>query len=68
MEASKFPMRFSLTAAHYPDPTPSNCDRNNLIALCTVCHLRLNAVQHAISRKHNKRIALEKQGQQQLVL
>ena len=33
------PRRYLLTVAHL-DQRPENCDRSNLQALCTVCHLR----------------------------
>ena len=33
------PRRYLLTVAHL-DQRPENCDRANLKALCTVCHLR----------------------------
>lgn len=38
-----------LTIAHYPDPTPSNCDEGNLWACCQRCHLRMDRFQHARS-------------------
>jgi hypothetical protein len=38
-----------LTVAHYPDPTPSNCDERNLLALCQRCH---NLVDMPMRREH----------------
>jgi hypothetical protein len=45
------PQSFTLTCAHYPDRDPANCARDNLIALCAPCHLKLDVRQHAQSRK-----------------
>ena len=45
-ECSSRLVRVVLTIAHYPDPTPSNCDEGNLLALCQRCHLRVDHVQH----------------------
>ena len=42
--------RFTLTVAHL-DHKPENCDRSNLKALCSVCHLRYDVHHHARSRK-----------------
>jgi 5-methylcytosine-specific restriction endonuclease McrA len=36
---------------HHKDHVPSNCDRQNLIALCSVCHTR----QHAQDKKYGIR-------------
>ena len=47
------PQRFTLTVAHL-DHQPENCDRANLKALCSVCHLRYDATHHAASRRRNK--------------
>ena len=43
----------TLTVAHL-DHTPENCERSNLRALCSACHLRYDARQHAESRRKNK--------------
>jgi hypothetical protein len=32
---------------HHLDHNPANCDPDNLIALCCVCHLRADAMWHA---------------------
>lgn len=56
------PIRYVLTVAHL-DHTPSNCDRSNLKALCSVCHLRYDAQHHVNSRRVNKRKQLEESGQ-----
>ena len=53
-EAFNYPQRFTLTCAHYPDSNPSNCSLSNLIALCSVCHLRLDTKLHVENRKRNK--------------
>lgn len=42
--------RRTLTVAHL-DHTTWNCERSNLMAMCSVCHLRYDAKQHAESRK-----------------
>lgn len=47
--------RFVLTVAHHPDPSPENCDRSNLIALCAPCHLRLDANHHAVNAAATRR-------------
>lgn len=36
---------------HHIDHQPENCSRENLIALCTPCHLKADAQHHAESRK-----------------
>lgn len=41
--------RFTLTVAHL-DHEPSNCDRNNLKALCAPCHCRYDLSQMARKR------------------
>ncbi len=38
---------FYTLTVHHIDHNPPNCDRTNLIALCSVCHLR----QHAHDKK-----------------
>ena len=43
----------TLTVAHI-DHTPENCAPENLCAMCTVCHLRYDAKQHAETRKRRK--------------
>jgi hypothetical protein len=48
------PQSFTLTCAHYPDRDPANCARENLIALCAPCHLKIDSIQHARSRVTNK--------------
>jgi 5-methylcytosine-specific restriction endonuclease McrA len=34
-------------SVHHLDHDPSNCDPDNLLALCAVCHLRMDAMHHA---------------------
>jgi hypothetical protein len=46
------PQQFTLTVAHL-DHVPENCDRSNLKAMCSVCHLQYDADHHAQSRKAN---------------
>lgn len=50
MEVIRDPVRVVLTVAHL-DHTPENCARENLLALCQFCHLRLDAEQHAKTRR-----------------
>lgn len=52
--AADKPRRFTLTVAHFPDMNPANVSKGNLLALCAPCHLRLDAVLHAASRRRNK--------------
>jgi len=61
------PGRSVLTVAHL-DQNPANNAPSNLKALCSVCHLRHDAIAHAASRKRNRRIKQERQGQQVLNL
>lgn len=42
----------TLTVAHL-DHTPENCERSNLMALCPACHLKMDARQHAETRKRS---------------
>jgi hypothetical protein len=49
------PQRFTLTVAHHPNPSPENCDRSNLIALCAPCHLKLDANLHAANAAATRR-------------
>jgi 5-methylcytosine-specific restriction endonuclease McrA len=34
-------------SVHHLDHNPHNCNPDNLIALCAVCHLRMDAMHHA---------------------
>jgi 5-methylcytosine-specific restriction endonuclease McrA len=43
--------RVVLTIAHLHDPDPSNCDDDNLAALCQRCHNRLDAPMRAANRR-----------------
>src|SRR5713101_8131444 len=52
--------RVVLTTAHYPDPTPMNCDLSNLLHLCQRDHLRLDAQHHADSRRRTQARRLAK--------
>lgn len=47
------PQQFTLTTAHI-DPDPMNCDPINLLALCSVCHLRMDAKMHAENAKKTR--------------
>lgn len=49
-----------LTVAHL-DHTPENCEKNNLMALCSVCHLRYDAA-------HRKQKRIEKATKHQILL
>ncbi|MEM6353658.1 MAG: HNH endonuclease [Cyanobacteria bacterium P01_D01_bin.14] len=64
-EAQEKPIAFVLTVAHL-DHQPENCDRTNLRALCSGCHLRYDnqPEQRAIKR----RLKRERQGQMSLCL
>lgn len=55
------PTRFVLTVAHL-DHRPENCDRSNLKALCSVCHLRYDNQFRALK----KQLKLERNGQTRL--
>ena len=46
-------VRIVLTVAHL-DHTPENCDDANLLAMCQLCHLRLDASEHARSRRERR--------------
>lgn len=59
------PQRFTLTTAHYPDHNPANCDRSNLVALCSTCHTRLDLSPSSMAQK--RRIRLEREGQLNLL-
>ena len=50
--------RFTLTVAHL-DHIPENCDRDNLKALCTVCHCRMDLK----AMEHKQHLERERQGQ-----
>jgi 5-methylcytosine-specific restriction endonuclease McrA len=60
------PQRYTLTVAHI-DPDPMNCHSSNLLALCSVCHLRMDAKMHGENarktRMKNKQLRLEAAGQ-----
>jgi 5-methylcytosine-specific restriction endonuclease McrA len=58
-----YPGRFVLTVAHL-DQQPANCDRSNLRALCSVCHLRYDSQFRALQ----KRLKAERRGQLTLPL
>lgn len=45
----------TLTVSHQ-DHDPSNCERENLKALCAPCHLRYDARHHAESRRARKAV------------
>lgn len=44
------PVRYVLTTAHL-DPDPMNVAPDNLVALCSVCHLRMDARRKAVERR-----------------
>lgn len=49
--------------SRYPDNRdhdPSNCDPDNLVALCAPCHLRADALHHA---RNARRTRARKRGQ-----
>ncbi len=56
--------RFVLTVAHL-NHRPEDCRPENLKALCTVCHCRMDIAPNALATK--RAIALERQGQLNLL-
>ena len=54
--------RFVLTTAHL-NHNPDDNRPENLRALCPKCHLMYDAAHHAASRRKNRRLQQEKQGQ-----
>ena len=56
------PGRFVLTVAHI-NHDPSDCSAGNLIAECSVCHLRRDAELHRINASHTRAIAQTAPGQ-----
>lgn len=46
--------RRTMSVAHYPDPDPMNCNPENLHALCSGCHLRLDAPLHAARIRYGR--------------
>lgn len=60
-EITDKPTRFVLTTAHI-NHIPSDCSRSNLIALCSVCHCRMDLKAMA----HKKMLKRERQGQLRL--
>ncbi|WP_071789029.1 hypothetical protein [Leptolyngbya sp. Heron Island J] len=59
-EVRAHPQRWTLTVAHL-DHEPQNCDRDNLRALCSVCHLSYDNTPTA--RFLKKQASLERKGQ-----
>lgn len=59
-------VRIVLTVAHL-DHAPSNCDDNNLAALCQQCHLRYDRHEHARHAAETRRRKLEEAGQRRLL-
>ena len=55
-----------LTIAHILDPSPMNCEDDNLAALCNTCHLRHDAKIKANNIKRKKLADAEKAGQLRL--
>jgi hypothetical protein len=46
--------RVVLTVAHLHDPSPMNCDDDNLAALCQRCHNRYDAQMRAANRRRTR--------------
>ena len=46
--------RRTMSVAHHPDPDPHNVAPENLHALCSGCHLRLDAPLHARRAKYGR--------------
>ena len=53
-----------LTVAHWPCEAPEMCERENLHAWCSVCHLRADAKMHA---KHRRDRQIAETGQSRLL-
>lgn len=64
-EVRQYPIRWCLTVAHL-NHTESDCRSENLLAMCTPCHLKYDAKHHAQNRKVNYRNRLEESGQLRL--
>lgn len=66
------PVRIVLTIAHVHNPDPMACEPENLLALCQMHHLRLDAKMHGINaaatRARKKRTEQESLGQLALTL
>ena len=58
------PQRFTLTVAHL-DHNPANCNRANLKALCSVCHLEYD--NSTSSRFRKRQVKAERTGQLNLL-
>ncbi|NES01797.1 MAG: hypothetical protein F6K22_02520 [Okeania sp. SIO2F4] len=56
------PQRFTLTTAHL-DHNPANCEADNLRALCSVCHLKLDRDDWNRTQKVRRMKLWEKHGQ-----
>ncbi|ACA99866.1 MULTISPECIES: hypothetical protein [Cyanophyceae] len=54
--------RFILTVAHL-DHNPANCDRQNLKALCSVCHLRNDHSHHLKNASRTRFLKKQVDGQ-----
>lgn len=59
--------RVILTVAHL-DHNPSNCDDDNLVALCQRCHLKYDAEEHALHAAETRRRKLIEAGQMVMTL
>lgn len=60
------PRRFVLTVAHL-DHNPKNCDRANLKALCSGCHLALDKELHRINATRTRAQKKTLKGQMELL-
>lgn len=60
-------VRVVLTVAHL-DHVPENCADRNLLALCQLCHNRLDAGERARNRRKRARAEIERAGQRSLPL
>ena len=56
------PQRFTLTVAHL-DHNPQNCTKENLKALCSVCHLKYDQEHHRKNRARTIKLKQEAAGQ-----
>lgn len=55
-------------SVHHRDHNPPNVDRSNLVALCSGCHLRLDAPYHATNAAITRRRKRVNAGQMEIDL
>lgn len=50
----KFDTHRRTLTVHHKDHVPENCSRDNLVALCTSCHLKADREHHAQTRRRRR--------------